>query len=221
MLEYTKYIKNSKEPAKQLVIMLHGYGSNKDDLINLAPELSDALPKAVVISPNAPFPLENDIPFQWDGMAQEERRQWFSLLDRSDKVLLKEIGKVKKIILDFIFEQLQKNNLSQDNLCLLGFSQGAMLSLFLVLEGLIKPKLLLGYSGLAIENSWQCGTDKKNTKVMLFYGQEDEIMPIRYMEVTKKILLKYNFPTQVHVSRYLGHGIDTAGIKQGGGFFKR
>ena len=212
MLKYTKYIKNSKETAKQLVIMLHGYGSNKDDLINLAPELSSVLPNALFISPNAPF--------QWEGMLEENHRQWFSLLDRSDKALLREIKKVEAIISGFILKQLEENNLSEDNLCLFGFSQGTMLSLYLILAGLIKPKLLLGYSGLAIKNSWKCGTDKKNTKVMLFYGQEDDIIPIKYMEITKKILLKYNFPTQVHVSRYLGHEIDTTGIKQGKAFLK-
>ena len=212
MLEYTRYIKNTKKPIKQLVIMVHGYGSNKNDLISLAPELSGSLPNALFVSPSAPF--------QWENIAQEGPRQWFSLLDRSSKALLKEMKKVETIILNFISEQLKENNLCQDNLCLLGFSQGTMLSLYLILEGLIKPKLLLGYSGLAINNNWKCGVDKKDTKVMLFYGQEDDIVPIKYMKTTTKILQKYGFSTHTYVSRYLAHGIDTAGIKQGQIFLK-
>lgn len=215
MLEYTKYIKNAEEPPKQLVIMLHGYGSNKDDLINLAPELSHTLPNALFISPSAPFQLEGNIPFQWEGMAQEGRRQWFSLLDKSDEALLREMKKVEMILLSFILKQLEENKLCEDNLCLLGFSQGTMLSLYLVLERLISPKLLLGYSGLAIDNAWKCGVNKKKTEVMLIYGQEDNIVPIAYMRTTRRILLKCGFQTQTYVSRYLGHGIDVAGIRQG------
>ena len=220
MLKYTKYIKNPEEPPKQLIVMLHGYGSNKSDLINLAPELSQSLPNALFISPSAPFPLENDIQFQWKGIAQQEPRQWFSLLDRSNKAILKGMKKVEAIILDFILKQLEENNLNENNLCLLGFSQGTMLSLYLLLEGLIKPRLVLGYCGLAIDNTWKCGVDKKNTKVMLFYGQEDDIVPIKHMEKTEKILLEYGFQTQIHVSKYLGHEIDEVGIKQGGNFLK-
>ena len=55
MLEYTKYIKNPNVAPSKLVVMLHGYGSNKDDLINLAPELSKFLPDALFVSPGAPF----------------------------------------------------------------------------------------------------------------------------------------------------------------------
>lgn len=220
MLKYTKYIKNPEEPPKQLIVMLHGYGSNKSDLINLAPELSQSLPNALFISPSAPFPLEGNIPFEWDGMKQEEPRQWFSLLDRSGESLFKEMKKVEPIILDFILKQLEENSLGENNLCLFGFSQGTMLSLHLLLEGVIKPKLVLGYCGLAIDNTWKCGVDKKNTKVMLFYGQEDDIVPIKYMETTKKILLKYGFQTQIHVLKHLAHEIDIYGIKQGGNFLK-
>ena len=58
---------------KQLVVLLHGYGSNGDDLIGLAPFFAQALPEAEFLSPNAPFPCELS-PFGF---------QWFGLEDRS------------------------------------------------------------------------------------------------------------------------------------------
>src|SRR3954468_16049545 len=65
--------------AKQLVVFLHGYGSNGEDLISLAPYWSDLLPDAEFVSPNAPFPCEQN-PF--GGF------QWFGLEDRSTEMRL-------------------------------------------------------------------------------------------------------------------------------------
>ena len=66
------------EPAKALVILLHGYGADGNDLIGLAPILSNQLPHVEFISPNAPFPCERS-PFG---------RQWFSLGDMSPDAML-------------------------------------------------------------------------------------------------------------------------------------
>ena len=212
MLEYNQYIKNHNTPAKQLVVMLHGYGSNKDDLINLAPELSNYVPNALFISPGAPFQME--------GMMHPQHRQWFSLNDRSKDALLREMKTVEEIIADFISEKLREHHLTDDDLCLLGFSQGTMLSLYLALENVVKPKIILGYSGRTIHNEWKCGKEEKKTKVMLIHGQEDDIITTKEMEITDKILQTYGFKTKTHISRYLAHGIDIDGINLGGDFLR-
>jgi phospholipase/carboxylesterase len=212
MLEYRQYIKNNDGQPKQLIVMLHGYGSNKDDLITLAPELSEYVPNALFISPGAPFQME--------GMLGNGYRQWFSLLDRSKEALLKEMKSVEKIIVDFISEQLKIHNLTEENLCLLGFSQGTMLSLYLALEGVIKPKVILGYSGQTMHHNWKCGKEEKKTKIMLIHGQEDDVIPVEGMVMTNKILQMYGFQTKTHISRYLAHGIDLDGINLGGDFLQ-
>ncbi len=62
--------------AKQLVLLLHGVGSNGDDLISLAPLFAQALPDAHFIAPNAPYPCDMmpmGMGYQWfDIMTQEE-----------------------------------------------------------------------------------------------------------------------------------------------------
>ena len=60
-------------PARQLVVLLHGYGADGNDLIGLAPQFAQVLPDAAFVSPHAPFPCE---------MAPYGR-QWFSLNDRA------------------------------------------------------------------------------------------------------------------------------------------
>jgi phospholipase/carboxylesterase len=210
MLEYEKYIKDKFADPKQLVVMLHGYGSNKEDLITLAPELSKYLPHALFISPNAPF--------EFEGLIRQEYRQWFSLLDRSDESIITGLESVNTVIVQFILDKLKENNLTEEDLCLLGFSQGTMLSLYLALESLIKPRLILGYSGKIKKHPWKCGNDKKTTHIMLIHGYEDDIIPVATMKETKEVMVSHGFPTYTYVSKHLAHGIDSDGIYKGGDF---
>ena len=212
MLEYTKYAKNPNIAPSKLVVMLHGYGSNKDDLITLSPELSNFLPGALFVSPDAPFCFE--------GMPNSEAKQWFSLLDRSKNALIDEMKMAENYIVDFISAQLNKYNLSEDDLCLLGFSQGTMLSLYLIMQSLVTPKLVVGYSGRLFGNNWKCGNKHKKTKVMLIHGKEDDIVTVEDMLSTTEELKKYGFDTNHFISRHLAHGIDDDGINLGGKFLK-
>ena len=211
MLEYSQYYSCEGEP-KKLIVMLHGYGSNKDDLINLAPELSKFIPSALFVSPNAPFDFE--------GMPRSEAKQWFSLVDRSKETLINEIKVAEKYIIKFILEQLKKYNLTEKDLCLLGFSQGTMLALYLIMQTLLKPKLVIGYSGRLFENEWNCDFFDKITKILLIHGEEDDVVPVGDMLSAVAILKKYKFQVTNHISRYLAHGIDNDGIRIGGSFLE-
>ncbi|RST69795.1 alpha/beta hydrolase [Candidatus Aquarickettsia rohweri] len=211
MLEYSQYYNYEGKP-KKLIVMLHGYGSNKDDLINLAPELSKFMPSALFVSPNAPFDFE--------GMPRSDAKQWFSLVDRSKKTLMNEIKVAEKYIIKFILEQLKKYNLIESDLCLLGFSQGTMLALYLIMQTLLKPKLIIGYSGRLFENEWNCDFFDKITKILLIHGEEDEVVPVEDMLSAVEMLKKYKFQVTNHISRYLAHGIDNDGIRIGGNFLE-
>ena len=56
-------------PAKQLVILCHGYGANGDDLIGLASVWRALLPDAAFVSPHAPERMEMVLAEQWQQMA--------------------------------------------------------------------------------------------------------------------------------------------------------
>jgi len=68
----------SKGTPQQLVILLHGLGSDGRDLIGLAPLYALGLPDAVFVSPDAPYPCDM-APMGY---------QWFSLQDRSPEAIL-------------------------------------------------------------------------------------------------------------------------------------
>ncbi|MEC8550283.1 MAG: phospholipase, partial [Pseudomonadota bacterium] len=106
--------------AEALVILVHGYGADGNDLIDLASYWAEDLPAVAFVSPHAPDPCEM-APFG---------RQWFSLVDRSPAAMLAGVRGAAKILNDFIDAELARQNLTADKLALVGFSQGTMMSLF-------------------------------------------------------------------------------------------
>src|SRR5260221_7704103 len=129
----------SGQPPKNLVVFLHGYGSNGDDLIGLAPYMQKALPETEFLSPNAPFP--------WQGMLYTKGYQWFDLASMDPGHILKGIREALPHLNSFLDEALKKRGLNDKNLALVGFSQGTMMALQV---GLTRPKAcagILGYSG--------------------------------------------------------------------------
>ena len=104
---------------RQLVVLLHGYGSDGHDLLGLAPHWAQMLPHAEFVSPNAPFPCE----------LAPYGRQWFGFEGRDAQMILGEVQTAAAILNGFIDEQLSKRGLDESALALVGFSQGTMMSL--------------------------------------------------------------------------------------------
>ena len=125
----------TKSP-KFLVILLHGYGANGENLIELANEFQPIIQDAYFIAPNAIEPWEGGFPNCY---------QWFSLYAGVERnaldILAPKIKNANQILLKFIEEQLARFNLSFENLILIGFSQGSMMSIY---QGLIMPKKIAG-----------------------------------------------------------------------------
>ena len=119
--------------TKSIVILLHGYGADGNDLIGLAPHFARALPDTAFYSPNAPFPCEMS-PFG---------RQWFSLAEYDPEFLRRQpetmsgalramaegAAKNAAYIDSFIDTLLAEHDLPADKLALIGFSQGTMMAL--------------------------------------------------------------------------------------------
>src|SRR3982751_5147646 len=127
--------------AKQLVVFLHGYGSNGEDLISLAPYWADLLPDAEFVSPNAPFPCEQN-PF--GGF------QWFGLEDRSAEMRLGGTRAAAIHVGRFLDAALKQRGLDEGKLALVGFSQGTMMSLHVGPRRAMAPAAIVGYSGALI-----------------------------------------------------------------------
>lgn len=216
MLEFREFSASSKGNPKQLVILLHGYGSNKDDLINIAPEISKYLPNAHFISPNACQRFEN--------APEYDAYQWFSLVNRSQEAMLNGANTAMKILEPFILEQMKRFSLSAKQTVILGFSQGGMMALHTGLNMKENPRVLLCYSGLLIqgENSNIDSFAEVNSiqDIVLIHGKDDDVVPIESMQRSAILLVKSGARLHTLTCRALGHGIDMVGLEFGGRILK-
>jgi len=214
-----------KGPARRLVVLLHGYGSNGDDLIALAPHLRQFLPDAAFAAPNAPTLLPG-MPVQGGG------RQWFSL-DHYDPGLMRrdprQAARIYEIMLEgaksaagalnaFIDAELARHNLTPDKLALVGFSQGTMMALHVGLRRKVSPAAILGYSGAllgaaALQDEKTCAPP-----LLLIHGSDDDVVPLTALFETANGLGEAGIPAQWHICHGLPHSIDAEGMELGGFF---
>ncbi|HUT47899.1 MAG TPA: dienelactone hydrolase family protein [Alphaproteobacteria bacterium] len=193
--------------ARQLVVLLHGWGADGDDLIGLAPYWGELLPEAAFVSPHAPFPC--DMGFG---------RQWFSLADRSPETILAEVRLVAPMIDAFIDAQLAAFQLPPSCLAIVGFSQGTMMALHIAPRRDIEIAALVGYSGRLIGADLLEAETKSRPPIVLIHGERDEIVPAGSMESAGAALAGAGFAVATHLRPGLGHGIDPEGIAVAGRF---
>ncbi len=194
--------------AKQLVILLHGYGANGDDLIELGHYWSSILPEAEFLAPHALFSCELT-PLGY---------QWFSLRDWQPSVLLEQVKLAAPTLNKFIDQSLEERRLKDDNLVLMGFSQGAMMALYTALTRPVSCAGVIGYSGALIygESTGQ----ESQPSVLLVHGDADQVVPYEAMSDAQKRLSSMGIPVQTYTCPSLGHGIDQKGLELGGNFLR-
>lgn len=201
--------------AKSLVIMLHGVGSNGNDLISLAPILAQFSPDTAFVSPDAPFACDMVPP------GYPNAFQWFSLQNRDPHVMLEGVKTAAPLVEEFVEAQAERYGLPLDKVALLGFSQGTMTSLHVAPR--LKGKLagVLGYSGALL---WDEAIDKTTLQKMpmhLIHGQADDVVPVQAWDMAKTTLEKHGYSVSGHTTPRLTHSIDQEGIDSGGAFLKK
>ncbi|MFN7038244.1 MAG: alpha/beta hydrolase [Alphaproteobacteria bacterium] len=209
ILKGQEIIPFSKNKPKQLVIFLHGYGSNGADLISLAREFSQTLPDAQFISTNAPFTCEESV-FGF---------QWFSLKYRDEDYLFSGLEKASILLNEFIDQQLERFSFTEDNLILIGFSQGTMMALH-VGPRRNKACKIIGYSGILIKGQKLLTEAKSKPKILMIHGKLDYVLEHKYFESSILALKNLSFPVDAYSYNDLGHTIDYRGIAVAQDFLK-
>ena len=196
-------IKSKTQTISSIVILLHGYGADGENLISLAAELSKAFPDTHFFSPNGILPFEN-APFGY---------QWFGLNDRSEQSMLKGLNNAAPYINQFIDYQLQKFNLSDENLALIGFSQGAMLALHTALRRTKKIGAVISFAGMLVAPQLLQTELKSKPPVSLIHGALDDVIPLPAMQMALAALEYAHIPVETIIEPMLGHSIGTVGLE--------
>jgi phospholipase/carboxylesterase len=197
--------------AQQLIIFVHGYGADGNDLIGLAPHFADLMPNAKFVSPNAPYPCEGS-PFGY---------QWFRLAERTEPEMLAGARTAQPILEKYITDQLAAARLEDRALALIGFSQGTMISLFTGLRRERPMAGILGYSGRLVGAEALAWEISVRPPVVLVNGDADELIPADQQAKALSALQGAAVPVEGHIRAGLGHSIDEAGLDIGRQFMAR
>ena len=196
---------SAKAEASHLIVLLHGYGADGDDLIGLAPHWQDFVPGAVFVAPHAP----DRVPGAPSGF------QWFPISRIDPHEMQKGVAAAAPRIEQFLDAELAQLGLPPDRLILAGFSQGAMLALHLGLRRRVPPAAIIGFSGLLAGPPPEQGA---RPPVLLTHGDGDTVIPVAAMFAAASALGRAGVPLQWHLARGMGHGIDEDGVVLAGLF---
>lgn len=194
----------SKGTPRQLVVLCHGLGADAHDLIDLAPAWSHACPDALFASVHAPF--RHDSGFG---------RQWWSVADRSPAVVEAGVRTAARYLHDFIDAELLRLGLPANAYALMGFSQGAMVSLFTGLRHPIGPSAILAFSGALVAPGMLEAELANHAPVLLVHGEADDVVPVARSHDAETVLRAAGVPVAAHYIPRLGHGIDDTAISLG------
>jgi phospholipase/carboxylesterase len=202
---------------EQLVVFLHGYGANGNDLIAISKQWRNLLPGAAFVAPNAPEPCP-----QAPG-----GRQWFRLTMRDPNERWTGVNKACLALDAFLDAELDRHGLDDGKLALVGFSQGTMLALHGGLRRARAPAGILGYSGELVappEHRDQFIARLaagKPPPILLVHGSQDDVIPAEALFLSAAELAEAKIPCQWHLSIGIGHGIDGEGLVHGGLFLAK
>ncbi len=202
--------------ARQLVVFLHGYGADGNDLIDIGRAWQALLPQAAFVSPHAPEPC---------GQAPTGR-QWFALTFRDPNERWIGANKAAPTLAGFLDAELKRRNLPPSALALVGFSQGTMMALHVGLRRATPPIAIVGYSGLLVvppdANPETIAAEiKSRPPVLLVHGDQDDLIPPQALFHASSGLASLGVPVEWHLSHGIGHGIDQEGLRHGGEFLAR
>ncbi len=198
----------SGSAPRQIVVLLHGYGSSGADLISLAPHWQASMPAALFLAPNAP---------QRNGPGY----QWWPLHGFSPAALAAGATLAAPAINAFVDRKLGQYGLTDADLAIVGFSQGTMMALHVGLRRQVAPAAIIGYSGMLVGGSELAREPIGKPPVLLIHGAADPVVPVAALHAAKAELAKHGIEAETHISAGLGHSVDPAGMRLGAEFLTK
>ena len=191
--------------ATSLVVFRHGYVADGADLLGLADVLAPHLPGAAFLAPDAPEPCSGN-PFG---------RQWFPIpwLDGSSEDAARDgLLRAAEDLNGFLDARLAEEGLAPAALALVGFSQGAMMSLQVAPRRAEAIAGVVAISGRLLAPERLAAEAVVKPPVLLVHGDEDPVVPFADMGRAGDALVAAGFQNYGHVMKGTGHGIAPDGL---------
>lgn len=187
-------IKLEKNP---LLLLLHGYGSNEEDLFSFAAELPE---EYYIISVRAPYDMT------YGSYA------WYAINFDADENKFSDIGQAQQsrdLIANFIDELVATYAIDSSNVTLIGFSQGSILGYAVALSYPEKVQRLVAMSGylnteIAVDDF--ATNDSKNLKIFASHGTVDQVIPVDWARKSIPVLEELGISV-VYREYQVGHGV--------------
>ena len=195
-LHYIKREPKTSVENPPLLILLHGYGSNEQDLFSFAEELPDEF---LIVSVQAPLEMGFGA-YAWFSINFDENNEKFYDLKEAEESVNK--------ISSFIDEIKEKYQTNPDKTFLLGFSQGSILSYTLSLTIPNKVQYVVALSGFINETLTTSQEISKDitTEYYISHGTVDQVIPVEWARKAPEFLTKNNLKN-VYSEYPVGHGV--------------
>ena len=196
-LEYLVREPKIKLDKNPLLLLIHGYGSNEQDLFSFAAELPD---EYYIVSARAPYNLQYGS-YAWYAINFDAGQNKFSDNDQA------RIS--RDLIAKFIDELIYKYPIDATNVTLIGFSQGTILSYAVALSHPEKVQRVVAMSGYInpeiLEDNY-LKNSFSNLKVFVSHGTADQVIPVEWGRKAKPFLENLGIET-TYKEYPVGHGV--------------
>ena len=179
------------------IILLHGYGGDGKDISMLSLNWKRHLTNTIFICPNGHEKcLINPSGFQW-----------FDLSKDDPEYILEQSMKAENKLIKFIDEVKFQFNLENEKICLVGFSQGTMMSINLGLTSQKEYNCVIGFSGKIINQEDLRLRKKISTNTLLIHGDSDQVVSPNFLLEAKDFFIRNNVPIETHLIKNCDHHI--------------
>ena len=194
----TKLVKpESDKEIKNIVVLLHGYGGDGNDIAQVTLNWKRFLPNTLFICPNAPEVCS----------INPSGYQWFDLSQDNEKFIINESKKNELILKKFLDEVKEKFSLPNSKICLSGFSQGCMMSINIGLTSDESFNCIVGFSGKIIDKNDLSLRIKSKTNILMIHGELDPIVPPNNLLDTKDFLIRHKINVETLMIKNCDHHI--------------
>tara|TARA_Y100001001_G_scaffold64297_1_gene61595 strand:- start:26 stop:682 length:657 start_codon:yes stop_codon:yes gene_type:complete len=201
----------SKNKPQQVIVLCHGYGGDGKDISTLAINWQRFLPEAIFLCPNAPEICA----------VNPQGYQWFDLSSDKEELILEKSLIAEEKLNTFIDQILNDFQLEPNNLALVGFSQGCMVSIQIALKKKKQISCLIGYSGKVINQKHLSDNIHSKPKIFLMHGANDTLVPPTHLLEAKEYLVKHGLKIKTKMFKDCEHRIPVEGVSLGLGFLKK